>query len=114
MRLRLVKEPFDDPDYIFELKHDGFRWTAYVESGTCCLVSRNLKNLHFDSLRASSLPNVASCFILLYLMIFELGEAQDYGSTASDFNATFDSMWRRKTSLEYSFGLSFIATAVNK
>ena len=23
MRLRLVKEPFDNPDYIFELKHDG-------------------------------------------------------------------------------------------
>ena len=25
MRLRLVREPFDHPDYIFELKHDGFR-----------------------------------------------------------------------------------------
>jgi hypothetical protein len=24
MRLRLVRQPFDDPDYIFELKHDGF------------------------------------------------------------------------------------------
>jgi hypothetical protein len=23
MRLRLVKKPFDDPDYAFELKHDG-------------------------------------------------------------------------------------------
>jgi hypothetical protein len=28
MRLRLVKEPFDHPDYIFELKHDGFRAVA--------------------------------------------------------------------------------------
>jgi hypothetical protein len=25
MRLRLVREPFDHPDRIFELKHDGFR-----------------------------------------------------------------------------------------
>jgi len=25
MRLRLVPKPFDDPDYIFELKRDGFR-----------------------------------------------------------------------------------------
>jgi hypothetical protein len=28
MSLRLVREPFDHPDYIFELKHDGFRATA--------------------------------------------------------------------------------------
>jgi ATP-dependent DNA ligase len=29
MRLRLVKEPFDHPDYIFELKDDGFRAVTY-------------------------------------------------------------------------------------
>ena len=51
MRLRLVKEPFDNPDYIFELKHDGFRALAYIESGKCRLVSRNLKSLRFESLR---------------------------------------------------------------
>ena len=34
MRLRLVKEPFDNPDYIFELKQDGFRATAYTVSYT--------------------------------------------------------------------------------
>jgi bifunctional non-homologous end joining protein LigD len=50
MRLRLVKEPFDHPDYIFELKMDGFRATAYVRNGECKLVSRNLKNLCFTSL----------------------------------------------------------------
>jgi bifunctional non-homologous end joining protein LigD len=42
MRLRLLKQPFDDPDYIFELKHDGFR---------AVVVSRNLKQLRFDSLK---------------------------------------------------------------
>jgi len=31
MRLRRVKEPFDHPDYIFELKHDGFRAVAYLQ-----------------------------------------------------------------------------------
>jgi ATP-dependent DNA ligase len=31
MRLRLVKDAFDDPDFIFELKHDGFRALAYIE-----------------------------------------------------------------------------------
>jgi hypothetical protein len=29
MRLRLVKKPFDHPDYLFELKHDGFRTLVY-------------------------------------------------------------------------------------
>ena len=49
-RLRLVKEAFDNPDYIFELKHDGFRAVAYIERGECKLVSRNLKHLRFHVL----------------------------------------------------------------
>jgi bifunctional non-homologous end joining protein LigD len=55
MRLRLVKEPFDDPDYMFELKQDGFRATAYINEGDCRLVSRNLKSLPFN-LCAPPLP----------------------------------------------------------
>jgi bifunctional non-homologous end joining protein LigD len=51
MRLRGVKEPFDHPDYLFELKHDGFRALVYLERGECRLVSHNLKQLRFDSLR---------------------------------------------------------------
>ncbi len=35
------KHPFDDPEWIFELKHDGFRALAYIENGECRLVSRN-------------------------------------------------------------------------
>ena len=31
---------FDDPDCIFELKHDGFRSLAYLENGQCRLISR--------------------------------------------------------------------------
>ena len=51
MRLRLVKEPFDHPDYIFELKHDGFRAITYIENGECRLVSGNLNRLRFEQLR---------------------------------------------------------------
>jgi bifunctional non-homologous end joining protein LigD len=51
MRLRLVKEPFDDTDYIFELKHDGFRAVAYLYNGECKLISRNMRFMRFDSLR---------------------------------------------------------------
>src|SRR5271156_4320566 len=32
--------PFDHPDWLFELKHDGFRAVAYVADGECRLVSR--------------------------------------------------------------------------
>jgi len=48
MRLRLVREPFDHPDYIFELKHDGFRAIAYLQNGESKLVSRNQRNLGFE------------------------------------------------------------------
>ncbi len=47
MRLTRIAKAFDDPDYIFELKPDGFRAIAYIEAGECKLVSRNLN--HFKS-----------------------------------------------------------------
>jgi bifunctional non-homologous end joining protein LigD len=47
MRLTRIAKAFDDPDYVFELKHDGFRAIAYIEAGECKLVSRNLN--HFKS-----------------------------------------------------------------
>jgi len=51
MRLHLVREPFDHPDYIFELKHDGFRAISYLQNGESKLVSRNQRNLGFESLK---------------------------------------------------------------
>ena len=32
--------PFDHPEWVFEVKHDGFRAIAYVKAGHCELVSR--------------------------------------------------------------------------
>ena len=41
--IQLKKEPdaFDRKGWVFELKYDGFRALAYLEAGTCRLVSRN-------------------------------------------------------------------------
>ncbi len=39
--LTLRDAPFDDPDWVFELKYDGFRALAYVGGYGCRLVSRN-------------------------------------------------------------------------
>jgi bifunctional non-homologous end joining protein LigD len=41
MILRRVREPFDNPAWIYEPKIDGFRCVAFVDAGVCRLVSRN-------------------------------------------------------------------------
>ena len=43
MRLGQVEKAFDHADYIFELKHDGFRAVAYLYNGECKLISRNMR-----------------------------------------------------------------------
>src|SRR5437016_309899 len=54
--------PFDDPNWIFELKYDGFRALAVIEHGRARLLSRN--GHHFASfadlgkLIGGALPNV--------------------------------------------------------
>jgi bifunctional non-homologous end joining protein LigD len=35
------KEPFDDPDWLFQFKYDGFRGLFYLEEGRTRLISRN-------------------------------------------------------------------------
>ena len=40
MPLIRVAEPFDHPDWIFELKHDGFRALACIDRYECTLLSR--------------------------------------------------------------------------
>src|SRR5262245_57907270 len=39
--LQEIGSSFDDDEWLFEIKHDGFRALAFIESGTCRLVSRN-------------------------------------------------------------------------
>jgi bifunctional non-homologous end joining protein LigD len=46
-------EAFDHPDWLFELKVDGFRSLVYLERGRCRLVSRNNNEFKsFGSLNA--------------------------------------------------------------
>ena len=35
------KEPFDDPEWLFEFKYNGFRGLCYIEQGRCRFISRN-------------------------------------------------------------------------
>ena len=40
MRLQEQREPFSHPDWLLEVRHDGFRALAYIEHGRCQLRSR--------------------------------------------------------------------------
>jgi bifunctional non-homologous end joining protein LigD len=40
VQLSLVRQPFGHPNFLFELKHDGFRALAHIWDGKCELVSR--------------------------------------------------------------------------
>jgi bifunctional non-homologous end joining protein LigD len=50
--VRLIESPapFDDPDYIFEFKYDGFRAVAYLEGSTKLLSRRGNTYKRLDEL----------------------------------------------------------------
>lgn len=43
---RIKQEPFDDPDYLFQLKYDGFRGVLYIEKERCRIVSKSGRMLN--------------------------------------------------------------------
>jgi bifunctional non-homologous end joining protein LigD len=54
MKLSRIAAPFDNPDFVFELTHDGFRSLAYISDGGCDLVSRKKNHYQsFDSLKTA-------------------------------------------------------------
>jgi len=44
MLATLVNDPFDDPDWIYEVKWDGYRAVAYIDNGAVSIASRNNKS----------------------------------------------------------------------
>src|SRR6266700_3403148 len=45
MLASITEEPFDDPNWLFEIKWDGYRAIAFIENGSARLVSRNQNEL---------------------------------------------------------------------
>jgi bifunctional non-homologous end joining protein LigD len=51
-----VEEPFDDPEWLFEIKWDGYRAVAFITKGKVRLVSRNQNDLTAQYPELHSLP----------------------------------------------------------
>jgi bifunctional non-homologous end joining protein LigD len=51
MPLSRKPAPFDHPEWVFELKYDGFRSLAVIHDGRCELISCKGHPFSFDSLR---------------------------------------------------------------
>ncbi|MGE5423418.1 MAG: DNA ligase D, partial [Ignavibacteriales bacterium] len=45
MAMKLVPQPFDNPDWLYEIKWDGFRMVAFLKEHQATLKSRNNKSL---------------------------------------------------------------------
>ncbi len=52
----MARQPFDSPDYIYELKWDGMRALAFVEGGELTLFSRNGRNVTSQFPELADLP----------------------------------------------------------
>jgi bifunctional non-homologous end joining protein LigD len=62
MPLLTLRLPFDDPDFIFEVKWDGFRALATIEYGRTQLISRNGHRFasfaDLEKLMSAGLPDI--------------------------------------------------------
>jgi hypothetical protein len=55
MPLAVMPQPWDHPDWFWEIKYDGFRSLAYVEKAACRLVSRkHAPYRNFEMLEATN------------------------------------------------------------
>ncbi len=66
MLATLVKQPFHQPDWVYEEKYDGYRILAYKEGPRVTLLSRNAKDRteHFDAI-ASAIRGLRNETLLL-------------------------------------------------
>jgi bifunctional non-homologous end joining protein LigD len=59
MPLGQQSKPFDEPDWLYEIKHDGFRALALIDRGHCWFVSRRKHKFHgFRDLAAALVREV--------------------------------------------------------
>lgn len=100
MELVQQSQPFDRDDWLFEIKHDGFRSLAYIDRGLCKLVSRNEYDYKRFRDLAEALPsaiNAKNAILDGELVVLDrTGKARFYDLMAGRgvvVFAAFDLMW---------------------
>jgi len=53
-----IEKPFDDPEWLFEIKWDGYRAVSFIEDGKVRLVSRNQNDLTGEFPELRELPKL--------------------------------------------------------
>jgi bifunctional non-homologous end joining protein LigD len=61
MRLLRVPQPFDHDDFVYDVKHDGFRALAYIDGHHCKLVSRGGNTFKSWPYLAEELAHAVQC-----------------------------------------------------
>jgi bifunctional non-homologous end joining protein LigD len=56
MLATIIEKPFDNPDWLFEIKWDGYRAVAFIDKGRARLVSRNQNDLTAQFSELAALP----------------------------------------------------------
>lgn len=84
-----IKAAFDDPEFIAELKHDGFRALAYIESGAARLISR--KQIVYKSK-----PFISICALLAELPVTNAILDGELVCLGPDGRSMFMDLMRRK------------------
>src|SRR5215831_13482417 len=100
IRLSRRAEPFDSSDFIYEIKHDGFRAFASVKAGECQLISRN-GNV-FPGFRELS-ECIGQRFKVDAVLDGEIVVLDEYGRSQFD-----DLLFRRGVLYFYAFDLLFL------
>ena len=103
MLATLVDEPFDDADWVYEVKWDGYRALAYVNKAEVELASRNKKSFNekfypiYDLLKSWNINAVVDGEILVLNEkgISNFGELQNWRSEADGelVYYVFDLLW---------------------
>ena len=60
MLASIAEDPFDDPNWLFEIKWDGYRVVSFIEDGTVRMVSRNQNDLGPRYPELNALPNLVN------------------------------------------------------
>ncbi|MCF3107611.1 DNA ligase D [Niabella sp. CC-SYL272] len=96
MLATLVDQPFDDPDWLYEIKWDGYRTLAFIKNGQARLLSRNNKS--FDK-KFYPIYDIISKWKLNAVFDGEIVALNEQGG--SNFNVLQN--WRSEADAELAF-----------